>query len=200
MSKFWDQKFSQHPFIYGTQPSAFLRSQAHLFRPGQTILVPADGEGRNGVWLAEQGLTVTCVDSSPVGQTKAKQLAADRNVAPTFILADLLAWDWPTARFDAVVSIFFHLYPADRPRLHKAMLNAVKPGGMVILESFRPEQLTRTSGGPPEAELMYTAPMLQADFAEADMVLLEVVQPVLDEGPIHQGVAETVRMVARRRG
>ena len=199
MSKFWDEKFGGDGFTYGTRPNAFLASCAHLFVPQRSVLVPGDGEGRNGVWLAGQGLAVTAVDSSAVGQGKAKGLAGQRGVSLTFQLADLLSWDWPQASFDYVVSIFFHLHSADRPRLHAAMLGALKPGGLLVMEAFRTEQLPLKTGGPRDLDLLYDRTVLAQDFAGADVELLEDADPVLDEGPLHQGQAATVRLLARRR-
>jgi SAM-dependent methyltransferase len=198
MSQFWDEKFSRDGFTYGTRPNQFLASKAELFAAGGAALVPGDGEGRNGVWLAEQGLAVTSVDSSPVGQGKARLLAERRGVAVDFQLVDLLSWQWPAGRFDFVVSIFFHLYSKDRPRLHAAMLDALKPGGWLVLEAFRPEQLGLASGGPKELDLLYGADLLAKDFAGAEIVELADVECVLDEGPLHQGLARTTRLLARK--
>ena len=198
MSQFWDEKFKGEGYTYGTSPNGFLAAKAESFTPGGSVLVPGDGEGRNGVWLAERGFAVTSVDSSKVGQAKARRLAAERNVELRFELTDLLRWDWPVAAYDHVASIFFHLYPADRPRLHRAMLNAVKPGGLIVMEAFRPQQLGLASGGPKELDLLYDRAMLAQDFADAEILLLEDAEPVLDEGALHQGSARTVRLVARR--
>jgi len=194
----WQTRFGAAGYLFGTEPNEFLKSQAHRLRRGQTALSIADGEGRNGVWLAERGFAVTSVDSSKVGQAKARRLAAERNVELRFELTDLLRWDWPVAAYDHVASIFFHLYPADRPRLHRAMLNAVKPGGLIVMEAFRPQQLGLASGGPKELDLLYDRAMLAQDFADAEILLLEDAEPVLDEGALHQGSARTVRLVARR--
>lgn len=199
MSKFWDEKFNRDGFIYGTRPNAFLEAQTPLLTPGQSVLAPGDGEGRNGVWLAQRGLAVTAVDSSKIGQLKARQLAHDCGVTLDFQLADLLEWTWPEAAFDYVVSIFFHLHSADRPRLHAAMLGALKPGGRLIMEAFRPQQLDFTSGGPRDADLLYDRQSLAQDFANADILELADAAPILNEGPLHQGQAATVRLIARRR-
>lgn len=198
MSKFWDEKFNRDGFTYGIRPNAFLESKRAFLTPGQSVLVPGDGEGRNGVWLAQQGLSVLSVDGSPVGQAKARGLAAEKGVQMDFHLADLLKWQWPVAAFDGLVSIFFHLHSADRPRLHAAMLAALKPGGLLLLEAFRPEQLGLRSGGPGDADLLYDRSCLASDFADAELLELTDAAPVLDEG-MHQGPAATVRLVARRR-
>lgn len=195
---FWDDRYGGRDYAYGTEPNAFLVSQRWRLDPGQEVLAVADGEGRNGVWLAQQGMKVTSVDASAVGLQKALRLALARGVMLRTTCADLLDWAWPCGTFDAVVSVFLHFPPAHRAAIHRAMLNAVRPGGLVILEAFRPEQLCLGSGGPPVREMLYDAATLRADFADAEIVTLEDADPDLDEGPLHQGRAATVRLVARR--
>lgn len=198
MSAFWDGKFSGDTYAYGTAPNAHLLEQAdHLFL-GAKVLVPGDGEGRNGVWLARQGMDVLSVDGSAVGLEKARRLAAASNVPLKTQQADLLAWDWPEATFDGVVSIFLHFSAADRPRMHAAMAAALRPGGILILEAFRPGQLQHSSGGPKDPDLLYRAEDLRADFAGLRIDLLEEGDCVLDEGPLHQGPAATVRLIAHK--
>lgn len=197
-SAFWDQKFAVEGFLYGTRPNAYLVDQTWRLDPGSTILVPGDGEGRNGVWLARQGYRVTAVDASPRGLQKASRMALEAGVPLRTICADLRHWDWPEAAYDAVVAVYLHLRPEDRPRLHAAMLSAVRPGGLVILEAFTPAQLANDSGGPKNPDMLYTADLLRSDFAAAETVELEETDTVLDEGPGHRGPAAVVRMVARR--
>lgn len=198
MSEFWDTRFAGRDFAYGTEPNAFLVAQRGYLQPSISCLAVADGEGRNGVWLAQQGLRVLSVDSSSVGLGKAQSLAAARGVTIETQLADLLTWDWPVARFDIVAAIFIHFLPAHRARMHAAMLGALKPGGVLIMEAFHPDQLQFNSGGPPVFEMLYTAEMLRADFADAEILLLEEQHTGLAEGMYHRGTAAVVRLVCRR--
>jgi SAM-dependent methyltransferase len=195
---FWDARFDRRDYVYGKEPNAFLVAQRHRLEPGMSVLAVADGEGRNGVWLAQQGMAVTSVDASAVGVRKALRLAMDREVRLTAVCADLTDWDWPQGTFDVVVAVFLHLRPAVRRRLHAAMLQALRPGGLMLLEAFRPEQLALGTGGPPDREMLYAPETLSADFAEADILDLASAEPDLDEGPFHRGRAATVRLVARR--
>ena len=166
---FWDERYKGENFAFGTTPNEFLVSQAHHFKPGLRVLVPGDGEGRNGVWLAEQGLSVDTVDVSPLGVAKAKRLAQDRGVEINAILADLLTWAWPRETYDIVAALYIHFFDSDRPTMHRAMLDALKPGEILILEAFRPEQLELQklyrSGGPKTADMLYSKAKLAADFA-----------------------------------
>lgn len=200
MSAFWDEKYSIPTHAYGTEPNAYLVSQRHRLERGMEVLSVADGEGRNGVWLAQQGMRVTTVDGSAVAVQKALKLALDRRVNIRAQVADLTDWQWPVATFDAVVAIFIHFPPEIRRDMHHAMYAALKPGGLLIMEGFHPAQrdLGLTSGGPPVREMLFDADTLAADFQGMEILDLTEAAPVLDEGPLHQGEARTTRMVARR--
>lgn len=195
---FWNQRYSEPGFAYGTEPNAFLVSQHTLLRPGMKALAVADGEGRNGVWLAQQGLDVLSVDASEVGLRKTRELAADRGVSIRTEQANLADWQWPEQVFDRVVAIYIHFPPDIRSRMHHAMLNALKPGGVLILEAFTPEQLKFKSGGPPVLEMLYTADQLRLDFAGGEILQLEECLTDLAEGRYHRGPAAVVRLVLRR--
>lgn len=197
----WDRSYGVPEYIFGTEPNAFLVSQSKIFAPGGRLLVPGDGEGRNGVWLSGQGFDVTTVEASGIGVGKARALAASRGVEPSIEHSNLDEWQWPTAAFDGVASIFVHFEPHVRPRMHRRMLTALKPGGIMVLEAFTPKHVERRAagsrGGPPP-EMLYTAAMLRDDLAGATFDLLEEVDVALDEGSRHKGRASVVRMVARR--
>jgi len=197
---FWDAKFADEAPFYGTRPNAWLVDQAWRLDPGSAVLVPGDGEGRNGVWLAQQGHKVTTVDASPRGIQKATRLAMERGVALRTICADLRSWAWPEAAFDAVAAIYLHLRPEDRARAHRGMAAALKPGGHLILEAFTPDQLPLSSGGPKNPAMLFTAAMLRADFEGTEIVELAETTAELAEGPGHSGRAHVVRLVARRSG
>lgn len=199
-TEFWNSRYAEPGYAYGTEPNTFLVSQQHRLRPGMKALAVADGEGRNGVWLASQGLDVLSVDASEVGLAKARELAADRGVRLRTERADLTTWAWPEAEYDVVAAIFIHFPPEVRARVHRAMLAALRPGGLLILEAFTPEQLNYKSGGPPVAAMLYTADMLRIDFAGAEIVVLEETITELAEGQYHRGPAAVVRLVARRPG
>ena len=197
---FWNSRYAEPGYAYGTEPNAFLVAQRHYLKLGMTALAVADGEGRNGVWLAQQGLDVLSVDASEVGLRKAQELAADRGVAIRTEKADLTTWSWPEQKFDVVAAIYVHFPPEVRVRLHRRMFEALKPGGVLILEAFTPEQLTYKSGGPPVAEMLYTADMLRIDFAGGEILLIEELVTELAEGKYHRGPGAAVRLVLRRPG
>lgn len=199
---FWDERYGGEGFAFGTVPNAFLASQAQYLKPGLRALVPGDGEGRNGVWLASQGLLVDTVDVSPLGVAKAKKLARERGVAVNAELADLLTWGWPTADYDIVAALYVHFFDADRPRMHRAMFEALKPGGALILEAFSLRQLElkkqHHSGGPKTPDMLYSKEKLAEDFRSGSVILLEEAVTELDEGHRHKGRAAIVRAIVRR--
>jgi len=197
----WDRHYAEEGYIFGTGPNAFLAAEARRFKPHGRILVPGDGEGRNGVWLAEQGFVVTSVEASSVGVDKARALAAARGVELDIQNANLDIWGWPLEAFDGVAAIFVHFEPHVRQSMHRRMLAALKPGGVLLLEAFTPKHVENrkagSRGGPPP-EMLYTAGMLRDDLAGAAIELLQEEEVRLDEGSRHQGQAQVVRLVARR--
>jgi len=197
-ARFWDAKYALDDYFYGTEPNAWLVGQKGHLRPGMRVLAVADGEGRNSVWLAGRGLEVTAVDASPKALAKAAALAEARGVALTRIAADLRDWDWPRASFDLVVAIFAHFRPADRPLIHRRMLEALIPGGRLLLEAYSPYQRLFDTGGPKDLDMLYTAHRLEADFAAAEIIHSCETKTTLDEGSGHQGRAAVTRLIARR--
>jgi SAM-dependent methyltransferase len=195
----WDERYASTDYVFGTAPNAFVVEQAHRLPSGAHVLAVADGEGRNGVWLAEQGHAVTSIDISRQGQAKAARLAAKRRVELDFRIADLADWPWPTDCYDAVVAIFIQFAePALRDAIFVNMRRATRPGGRILLQGYRPEQVQYGTGGPPCSENMYTAAMLRAAFAGWNIEHLEEHDSVLSEGTGHSGMSALVDMVARK--
>jgi SAM-dependent methyltransferase len=201
---FWDERYKGEDFAFGTAPNAFLASQTHHLTPGLRALAPGDGEGRNGVWLAQQGLIVDTVDVSPLGVAKARGLAKDRGVSINASIADLLTWSWPRDAYDVLAALYIHFFDGDRPGMHRAMLDSLKPGGILILEAFRPEQLElqkeHRSGGPRTVDMLYSKAKLAGDFAGTSILQLEEATLELAEGQRHKGLAAVIRAVVRRPG
>jgi 2-polyprenyl-3-methyl-5-hydroxy-6-metoxy-1,4-benzoquinol methylase len=195
---FWDSRYGEDGFAYGTKANVYLSSFAEIFKAGQKVLVIGDGEGRNGVWLAEQGCSVVSVDSSSVGVEKALQLAKDKGVEIEAVCADLNEWDWPISSFDFVVIIYVHFPPAIRALLHEKVISALKPAGQLIMESFTPDQLKYSSGGPPVLEMLYTAEMMRSDFKQLEIQHIEECVTQLDEGKYHCGEGAVVRLLAKK--
>jgi SAM-dependent methyltransferase len=196
----WNERFLNHPgYVFGKQPNAFLAGKVDLLRPGARALVLADGEGRNGAWLAAQGLDVLSVDVSSAAQDKARALAAELGVRVRFEQADLATWDMGRAQYDLVAAIFIQFAPAPlRDRLLAGMAAALAPGGLLLLEGYRPEQLQNRTGGPPAPEYMYTPDLLRRAFAELEILELVERDVMLAEGVAHVGMSAVIDLVARK--
>ncbi|SDH14263.1 SAM-dependent methyltransferase [Roseospirillum parvum] len=198
VADFWDQRFTGAKLVYGAEPNAFLVRQRHRLEPGMAVLAPGDGEGRNGVWLAQQGMRVTSVDASAVGLAKALRLALDRGVSLKTECADLTTWDWPQGRFDAAVLFYLHLPPEARRMVHGRLADSLKPGGWLILEAFHPDQTIHRTGGPGDPAMLYDLATLRQDFAALKEVEAEEALIELDAGHAHSGQGAVTRFVARR--
>lgn len=199
MRQFWDERYAAEGYLFGTAPNAFLASQRHLLKPGQSALAVADGEGRNGIWLAQQGLDVLSMDISPVALEKAKKLAQDAGIPLRTELADLREWEWGENRFEVIAAIFIQFAtPAERAVIHRAMRRALKPGGLLILQGYTPKQLEYKTGGPPDIDKLYTAQTLREDFAGMEILHLREHEEIIREGNAHCGMSALVDMVARK--
>ena len=196
----WEQRFSIAEYLFGERPNAYLASKASLLPKGGRALSIADGEGRNSVWLAEQGLGVDTFDFSPTAVTKAERLALSRGVHVNFSVSEIFEWNWTPSTYDLVAAIFIQFAsPAEREKLFALIKSTLKPGGLLVLQGYRVEQLKYGTGGPPEADHLYT----EALFREAlsDMDLLEVVSydETVKEGTGHSGMSALMGVVARKR-
>lgn len=198
---FWSARYRDagDNYLFGTAPNRFLASQVERFGAGMSVLSVADGEGRNAVWLAEQGCQVTATEISPVALEKAAKLAKGRHVAVEWLQADILNWSWPTDAYDAVVGIFIQFAPpAERPRQIAGMKQAVKPGGLLFLEGYTPKQLEYRTGGPSAVENLYTEAMLREFFADWEILSLHEHEDTIEEGTAHVGRSALIDLVARK--
>lgn len=199
---FWNARFNEQGFAYGERASRLLLAFRDLLQPGQRALVPACGEGRDAVFLAECGLDVTAVDMSAAGLAKTADLAATRGVSVTCIEADLSEWSWPKAEYDVIASMFLHVPSPFRPTLHAFMLDSLKPGGHVFLEGFLPEQIdyqkSHNSGGPNTPDKLFAPADIHTDFKDAEAVSFMTGIETLSEGPYHSGPAALLRAVFRK--
>jgi cyclopropane fatty-acyl-phospholipid synthase-like methyltransferase len=201
MSEFerWEARFAGPEYHFGTEPNAFLKSKADLLEPGQKALSIADGEGRNGVFLAEQGLDVLAMDFSPTALAKSQALARQRGVTIRTERADLDTWQWPAEAFDVVVAIFFQFCaPPLRARVFDNIKQALKPGGLLLMEGYSPKQRQYKTGGPSEVENLYTRKLLQESFSDFSSVEIREYDSEIHEGPGHGGMSALIDLVGRK--
>jgi SAM-dependent methyltransferase len=195
----WNERFAAQGYHFGTEPSVFVAAQAARLKPGMKALCVADGEGRNGVFLARQGLAVTSFDFSPVAVEKAKRLAASHGVPLDARRCSLDDWDWDAAQYDAVVASFIQFAtPPERAHAFAGFCRALAPGGLLLLQGYRPEQLAYNTGGPRKADQLYTAKMLKDAFAALQIIELREHDSEVQEGRGHSGMSALIDLVARR--
>lgn len=196
----WDARFATPDYVFGTEPNHWLAAQAHRWAPGARVLCVADGEGRNSVWLARQGLAVEAFDVSAVGLEKARRLAADAGVQVDYVQAGCDDYAWPVGTLDGVAAIFVQFAdPALRERLFRHMKQALRPGGLLVLQGYTPEQLAFGTGGPREVSHLYTEELLREHFGDMELLALQRYERVLGEGAGHRGPSALIGLVARRR-
>ena len=193
----WQERYATDEYRFGTAPNAFLASQAKLLPKSGKALAVADGEGRNGVFLAEHGLDVLSLDFSPNAQAKARKLAAARGVTISVEQADVINWSYPPDAFDVVAAIFFQFAaPPDRDRIFAGIKRTLKRGGLLLLEGYGPKQLEYKTGGPGILENLYTLEILEAEFGDFALLDIREYDAELHEGAGHGGMSALVDLVA----
>lgn len=196
MQNFWDERYGAEGFAYGTEPNEFLAGVADRIPPGP-VLCLCDGEGRNGVFLATRGHDVTSVDGSAVGLEKARRLAASRGVSIRTVHADLAQFTIEPGTWSGIVSIFAHLPPALRERVHGASVRGLKPGGVFILEAYTIEQLALKTGGPSDPQMLMSLAALRRELAGLEFLTGQELRREIAEGTFHQGLSAVVQVVGR---
>lgn len=197
----WNERFSAtDEYLFGKDANAFLMRHAQpRLAHGMKVLAIADGEGRNGVWLAEQGCEVWSVDAAPAATEKAKKLAAERGVQMHIETADATEMDWDARQYDMVVGIFFQFAnPELRATLFEGMKRAVKPGGYLLIEGYGLKQLEYKTGGPSIADHLYTIDLMRDSFHDMQIEVLEEYDAELEEGDRHKGMSALVDFVAKQ--
>ena len=195
----WQDRYNIPDYLFGKAPNYFLASCRALLPKSGKVLCVADGEARNGVWLAEQGLDVTSIDFSEAAQAKAAALAKERGVTIRLIHADVHAWTYPDNAFDVVVEIFTQFStPEERPRKWAGMRQALKPGGLLILQGYTPKQLEYGTGGPKEIERLYTRSLLEQAFGDLRDVKFREEEVDIREGAAHGGMSAVIGLTARK--
>lgn len=196
MKEFWDNRYTENRNIYGVQPNAFFKSFIDEHAPG-TILLPAEGEGRNALYAASKGWTVDAFDFSAVARDRTMETASLRRLPIRYELMDISSFK-AGKQYDAVGLIYVHLPPALRTSFHNEIYQSIKPGGFLVLEAYAKEQMQFDSGGPRDPDMLYDAPSLCHDFPFLHLISCEQKELELDEGPFHQGKAAVLRIIGQR--
>jgi cyclopropane fatty-acyl-phospholipid synthase-like methyltransferase len=199
----WDDRYSKTEFAYGEIPNNYLKEQLEKLNPG-TILFPAEGEGRNAVFAAKIGWTVSAFDISSEGRKKALQLAEANNVTINYQVGELQTLSYNTDQFDAIVLIYAHFPAAIKSFYHKTLGNYLKKGGVVIFEAFskkHPEYISKNEkvGGPKDSDILFSIDEIKSDFENYEIVELVEQEIELSEGLFHNGTGSVIRFVGRKK-
>jgi SAM-dependent methyltransferase len=199
-TQFWNERFDKAEFIFGKEPNEYLVEQTNqCLKPKDKVLCIADGEGRNGVWLAKQGMQVVGFDVSDIALAKAKQFAQDNQVIIDYSLCDSDGFNWGTNNYDAVIGIFIQFAdPIMRARIFKQANEALKPGGIFILQGYTPKQLEYKTGGPSLIEHLYTEDMIRELAKDFQILDLRCYEKELSEGARHTGMSALLGLVAQK--
>jgi SAM-dependent methyltransferase len=199
MSQFWDQRYAGVDYAYGKEPNEFLVAEAARIPRGK-VLCLAEGEGRNAVYLASLGHSVAALDFSQEGVRKTQALARERGVKVTSIHQDVMEADLGTGTCQGIVAIFAHFFRADRRVLAARIVKALAPRGVLIMESYRPEQVQLDTGGPKDLDLLPTLDELKQEYRTLDLVVLRNAEREIHEGTYHDGPSATVQLVGIKSG
>ncbi len=202
MKDFWNERYSNKDFVYGEQPNNFLKEQLGLLPVG-SILFPAEGEGRNGVYAATRGWAVSAFDQSSEAKKKAGRLADQHNVALSYEVGTLETLSYSPQQLDVIALIYAH-FPADKKSAyHQTLATYLRPGGTIIFEAFGKQHLDYQRdnprvGGPKNQAMLFSTDELAADFAGFEVLQLAEQEVELNEGEFHQGTGSVVRLVGRK--
>src|SRR5690554_1494790 len=204
IKKMWNNRYAAAEYSYGIAPNVFFSNALKDYKISGKLLLPAEGEGRNAVYAAKQGLEVTAFDISEAGKKKALQLAAKEGVSIAYAVGDFLELDIVNQQYDAAALIFAHFPPSLLSKYHKEIGALIKPNGLVVLEGFSKNHIAYQEknpkvGGPKHIDLLFSKEAIAADFADFDVLYLEEVEVALDEGRFHQGLGSVIRFVGRKR-
>jgi SAM-dependent methyltransferase len=202
MNQKWDERYQDQEFAYGKEPNLFFKEWLQKFEPG-SILMPADGEGRNGVFAAQTGWKVTSFDLSVQGQSKALQLARENGVTLEYIVGDLKDLKFDSKAFDAIGLVYAHFSAEDKSSFHTRLNDYLKPGGIIILEAFSKRHIALNKlnpkvGGPQDMNMLYSKSEIIADFENYEVLILEEEEILLDEGKYHIGKGSVIRFIGRK--
>ncbi|MDO6713106.1 class I SAM-dependent methyltransferase [Aliiglaciecola sp. 2_MG-2023] len=193
----WDERYADKDYAYGKEPNTFLAENYQAIPQGR-VLSLAEGEGRNAVFLAQKGYSVTAVDGSEVGLKKAEMLAKEKGVEIELIHADLAEFDIGEDIWDGIISIFCPLPTELRSQVYKSAVNGLKAGGVFLLEAYTPEQLKHATGGGHSIDSMTTKESLLSDLGRLNFSQLQEIERDVIEGIYHTGKGAVIQAVATK--
>ncbi len=201
-SDFWNERYSISEYVYGEHPNTYFRDQLQTLPVGNILFV-GEGEGRNAVYAAKMGWRVSAFDISTEGKRKATLLASKHNVDIDYVVGELHELNYEKNQFDVVVLIFTHFPISARSSIHKELSRYLRPGGIVIMESFSKKQIQHqvkgdSGGGPKDIDLLYDLEDIESDFDDFETIELYETQVRLSEGSFHNGLSSVIRFTGRK--
>jgi len=193
----WDERFSSEDFFYGEDPNLFFANYINSIDQKGKLLLPAEGEGRNAVFAARQGWEVHAFDSSKVAQQKALDFALSEKVVIKYDFLDLANFVPQPETYDLIALVFVHMFEGMRQAFHNKMVQSLKKGGIILVESFAKEQINNNTGGPPDVQMLHSTDTLKKDFQGLEILKLCQEHVMLDEGR-HHGMADVVRFIGQK--
>jgi SAM-dependent methyltransferase len=193
MKEFWNERYAEESYVYGTSPNGFFKEQLSQLSVG-TILLPAEGEGRNAAYAAEKGWEVYAFDYSHEAKRKAIKLSDERRVLIRYEVASFDEITFKPDFFDCIALFFVHVHPDERKAYHRKVVEWLKPGGTLLLEGFSKQQIDKPSGGPKNIDMLFSEKELSDDFNTLRHIEIYDFNTHLDEGNFHQGEAYVLRM------
>lgn len=202
MQDFWNNRYNQKEYAYGTQANQFLKEQIKNLKPGKALF-PAEGEGRNATYAAQLGWEVEAFDLSIEGKNKAENLAKQRNVLINYTVGDLENIHFEPNQFDLIVLIFAHFEASKKSLYHNILASYLKKDGVIILEGFSKNHIQYNTqnpkvGGPKDIEMLYSADEIQNDFKDFHCVLCGEHEVELNEGIYHVGKGSVIRYIGKK--
>ena len=197
MKNFWNERYSSKEYVYGTEPNEFYKDSLLKLSPGK-ILFPAEGEGRNSSFAAENNWEVYAFDSSIVAKEKAQKLYNSKNVKVNYSISTLENYSGEENFFDCITLIFVHPQPEMRTQIHNNLIKFLKPGGVLIFEGFSKKQINNNSGGPKNIESLFSIEEIKNDFKSLDIVSIKEIEKNINEGMFHNGKASIINLLAKK--
>ncbi|WP_342442615.1 class I SAM-dependent methyltransferase [Lysinibacillus sp. FSL K6-0075] len=194
----WDQRFQSTEYVYGEHPNAFIQDYVYYLKDYPTIAAYAEGEGRNAVFLASEGHTVTAYDYAQSGLQKTEQLALKHDVTVQTVLADLLLDELPVNKYDAAIMVFGHFPVMQQRTVIQKIIDSVKPGGRIIMELYSIYQLPYASGGPQQLDFLYN-PLNVLEWCQTHKIIhFFTGEQLRHEGTLHTGLAHTIQLIIEK--
>lgn len=167
----WNERYAQADLVWPSSPNKWVVGELQGHAPGRALDLGA-GEGRNAIWLADQGWSVTAVDFAERALAKARDRAARVEAAHgvsldiTWVQADLFTHEPAPAAYDLVLATYVQLVDYERRELVRRCVQALAPGGTLLVVGHDATNLADGHGGPQDASVLFTGADIEHDLQD----------------------------------